>query len=225
MIRISPVRVVDENGNQLGIMPTARALEMAQERGFDLVEVAPMANPPVVRFLDFGQYKYELAKREKEAKRRQRAVDFKEVRLRPKIGQADFETKVNRAIEFLEDGDRIKVTVQFRGRELTHPELGRNLLLRFAEAIKDHGTVERAPSLEGRAMHITVASLHKPKAVEAKAGDGKPKAAETRPGDGRRGAESAPGSGPSPDAPTPAAPAAPPASGGAGRTVGMTTGE
>ncbi len=168
MIRISPVRVVDENGNQLGIMPTARALEIAQERGFDLVEVAPTANPPVVRFLDFGQYKYELAKREREAKRRQRAVDFKEVRLRPKIGQADFETKVNRAIEFLENGDRIKVTVQFRGRELTHPEIGRNLLARFAEAIKDHGTVERAPSLEGRAMHITVASLHKPRALEAK---------------------------------------------------------
>lgn len=171
MIRISPVRVVDENGNQLGIMPTARALEIAQERGLDLVEVAPTANPPVVRFLDFGQYKYELAKREREAKRRQRAVDFKEVRLRPKIGQADFETKVNRAIEFLDNGDRIKVTVQFRGRELTHPEIGRNLLARFAEAIKDHGTVERAPSLEGRAMHITVASLHKPKALEAKPGE------------------------------------------------------
>jgi translation initiation factor IF-3 len=166
MIRIPQVRVVDEEGTQLGVMPTPRALEMAQERGYDLVEVAPMASPPVVRFLDFGQYKYELTKREKEAKRRQRAVDFKEVRLTPKIGSGDFLTKVHRAIEFLEDGDRIKVTVRFRGRELTHPELGRNLLLRFADQIKEHGTVERAPTLEGKQMHITVASVHKPKGHE-----------------------------------------------------------
>jgi translation initiation factor IF-3 len=166
MIRISPVRVVDENGTQLGVMPTAQALSTAQERGYDLVEVAPMASPPVVRFLDFGQYKYELAKREKEAKRRSRAVEFKEVRLRPKIGGGDFETKVHRAIEFLGDGDRIKVTVQFRGRELTHPEIGRNLLNRFAEAIKDHGAVDRAPTLEGRSMSMTVTSSHKPKTHE-----------------------------------------------------------
>ena len=128
MIRIPQVRVVDEEGAQLGVMPTPRALEMAQERGLDLVEVAPMARPPVVKFLDFGQYKYELTKREKEAKRKQRSVTFKEVRLSPKIGVGDFDTKVHRAIEFLEDGDRIKVTVRFRGRELTHPELGRDLL-------------------------------------------------------------------------------------------------
>jgi translation initiation factor IF-3 len=166
MIRIPQVRVVDEEGNQLGVMPTPRALEMAQERGYDLVEVAPMAAPPVVRFLDFGQYKYELTKREKEAKRRQRSVTFKEVRLSPKIGQGDFDTKVHRAVEFLEEGDRIKVTVRFRGRELTHPELGRNLLTRFTEQIKEHGTVERAPLLEGKQMHVTVASLHKPKAHE-----------------------------------------------------------
>ena len=124
MIRIPQVRVVDEEGAQLGVMPTPQALEMAQERGYDLVEVAPMAQPPVVRFLDFGQYKYELTKREKEAKRKQRSVTFKEVRLTPKIGVGDFDTKVHRAIEFLEDGDRIKVTVRFRGRELTHPEIG-----------------------------------------------------------------------------------------------------
>jgi translation initiation factor IF-3 len=139
---------------------------MAQERGYDLVEVAPMAAPPVVRFLDFGQYKYELTKREKEAKRRQRAVTFKEVRLTPKIGQGDFDTKVHRAIEFLEDGDRIKVTVRFRGRELTHPELGRAMLTRFTERIKEHGVVERAPLLEGKSMHLTVASTHKPKGQE-----------------------------------------------------------
>src|SRR6188472_757033 len=119
MIRVPQVRVVDEEGNQRGVMPTPEALRLAQERGFDLVEVAPMASPPVVRFLDFGQYKYELTKREKEAKRKQRSVTFKEVRLKPKIGVGDFDTKVRRAIEFLEEGDRIKVAVQFRGRELT----------------------------------------------------------------------------------------------------------
>jgi len=166
MIRIPQVRVVDEEGAQLGVMPTPQALAMAQERGLDLVEVAPMASPPVVKFLDFGQYKYELTKREKEAKRRQRSVTFKEVRLSPKIGSGDFDTKVHRAIEFLEDGDRIKVTVRFRGRELTHPELGRNMLTRFTDRIKDHGVPERAPLLEGKSMHLTVASIHKPKEHE-----------------------------------------------------------
>jgi len=167
MIRIPQVRVVDEEGAQLGVMPTPRALEMAQERGYDLVEVAPMAQPPVVRFLDFGQYKYELTKREKEAKRKQRSVTFKEVRLTPKIGTGDFDTKVHRAIEFLEDGDRIKVTVRFRGRELTHPEIGRNLLARFVDRVKEHGVAERTPLLEGKSMHITMASVHKPKGHDA----------------------------------------------------------
>jgi translation initiation factor IF-3 len=184
MIRIPQVRVVDEEGAQLGVMPTPQALAMAQERGLDLVEVAPMAAPPVVKFLDFGQYKYELTKREKENKRRQRSVTFKEVRLSPKIGSGDFETKVHRAVEFLEDGDRIKVTVRFRGRELTHPELGRNMLQRFTERIKDHGVAERAPLLEGKSMHLTVASLHKPKEHEA----GKPVKARTD----QEGAEGAP---------------------------------
>ena len=168
MIRIPQVRVVDEEGAQLGVMPTPQALEMAQERGYDLVEVAPMAQPPVVKFLDFGQYKYELTKREKEAKRKQRSVTFKEVRLSPKIGVGDFDTKVHRAIEFLEDGDRIKVTVRFRGRELTHPEIGRNLIARFVERVKDHGVAERTPLLEGKSMHITMASTHKPKSHDAR---------------------------------------------------------
>ena len=176
MIRIPQVRVVDEEGAQLGVMPTPRALEMAQERGLDLVEVAPMAAPPVVKFLDFGQYKYDLTKREKEAKRKQRSVTFKEVRLSPKIGIGDFDTKVHRAIEFLEDGDRIKVTVRFRGRELTHPELGRNLLAKFVDRVKDHGVAERTPLLEGKSMHITMASLHKPKVHEAP----NPRSAEPR---------------------------------------------
>jgi translation initiation factor IF-3 len=166
MIRIPQVRVIDDEGNQLGVMPTPRALEMAQEKGLDLVEVAPMAAPPVARFLDFGQYKYELTKREKENKRRQRSVTFKEVRLSPKIGSGDFNTKLHRAIEFLEDGDRIKVTVRFRGRELSHPELGRTLLERFAKQVEEHAVIERMPVLEGKSMFIVLASTHKPKVAE-----------------------------------------------------------
>jgi translation initiation factor IF-3 len=166
MIRIPQVRVIDDEGNQLGVMPTPKALGMAQERGLDLVEVAPMAAPPVVRFLDFGQYKYELTKREKENKRRQRSVTFKEVRLSPKIGVGDFTTKLHRAVEFLEDGDRIKVTVRFRGRELSHPELGRLLLERFAKQVEEHGVIERTPVLEGKSMFIVLASTHKPKVAE-----------------------------------------------------------
>jgi translation initiation factor IF-3 len=171
---------------------------MAQERGLDLVEVAPLASPPVVKFLDFGQYKYELTKREKENKRRQRSVTFKEVRLSPKIGQGDFDTKVHRAIEFLEDGDRIKVTVRFRGRELTHPELGRNMLTKFTERIKEHGVAERAPLLEGKSMHLTVASLHKPREHES--------SQRQRAAEGTNAAAPAAANGPAPaNAPAPAA--------------------
>ena len=176
MIRVPQVRVVDEEGNQLGVMATGDALRLAQERGYDLVEVAPTASPPVTRLLDYGQYKYELAKRDKETKRKSRSVEFKEIRLKPKIGQGDFDTKVRRAIEFLEDGDRIKVAVQFRGRELTHPHLGRELLNRFADQVKDHGALERAPLLEGKSMHITIASTHKPHQREAGPGERAPAA-------------------------------------------------
>jgi translation initiation factor IF-3 len=194
MIRIPQVRVIDDEGNQLGVMPTPQALEMAQEKGLDLVEVAPMAAPPVARFLDFGQYKYELTKREKENKRRQRSVTFKEVRLSPKIGSGDFNTKLHRAVEFLEEGDRIKVTVRFRGRELSHPELGRVLLERFAKQVEEHGVVERQPVLEGKSMFIVLASTHKPKVAEATQRPGRAE-------DGQGGAE----------APAPAVAAAAPA--------------
>lgn len=176
MIRVPTVRVVDEEGAQLGVLPTLEALRLAQERGYDLVEVAPMAVPPVVRLLDYGQYKYEAAKKEKEARRHQRSVDFKEIRLKPKIGQGDFDTKVRRAIQFLEDGDRVKVACQFRGRELTHANLGRDLLTKFAEQIKDHGAVERQPLLEGKSMSIVIASTHKPKSQPGTTPEGKPAA-------------------------------------------------
>jgi len=166
MIRVPQVRVVDEEGNQAGVMSTQDALRLAQERGYDLVEVAPMASPPVTRLLDYGQFKYEQARREKEARRHQRSVEFKEIRLKVKIGKGDFDTKVRRAIEFLEEGDRVKVTVQFRGREVSHAYLGRDLLIRFAEQVGEHGNVERQPLLEGKQMSLVMTSTHKPKIVQ-----------------------------------------------------------
>ena len=163
MIRVPQVRVVDDEGQQLGVMPTHEALRVAQERGFDLVEVAPLAAPPVARFLDYGQFKYEQARRDRDARRHQRSVEFKEIRLSPKIGTGDFDTKVRRAIQFLEAGDRIKVSCRFRGRELTHAYLGRDLLMKFADLVKDHGVVERQPLLEGKSMSIVITSTHKVK--------------------------------------------------------------
>lgn len=161
MIRIREVRVIDDENQQLGVMPTFQALALAQEKGLDLVEVAPTAVPPVCRILDYGQYKYELQKREREAKKKQKSQTFKEIRLRVKIDVNDLRTKLRRAGQFLDEGDRVKVTVQFRGREMSHAELGRRLLDRAAELLAEHGTVERPPLLEGRNMYIVMAPLEK----------------------------------------------------------------
>jgi translation initiation factor IF-3 len=161
MIRIREVRVIDEEGQQLGVMPTFRALALAQGKGLDLVEVAPTAVPPVCRILDYGHYKYEIQKRDREAKKKQKSQTFKEIRLRVKIDVNDLRTKTRRAAGFLDDGDRVKVTVQFRGREMSHANLGRDLLLRAAEMLTEHGTIERQPLLEGRSMYIVMAPLEK----------------------------------------------------------------
>jgi translation initiation factor IF-3 len=161
MIRIREVRVIDDEGQQLGVMPTATALALAQEKGLDLVEVAPTAAPPVCRILDYGQYKYELQKHDREAKKKQKSQTFKEIRLRVKIDVNDLRTKTRRAAGFLDLGDRVKVTVQFRGREMSHSNLGRDLLMRAAEMLAEHGTIERQPLLEGRSMYIVMAPLEK----------------------------------------------------------------
>jgi translation initiation factor IF-3 len=155
------VRVIDDEGQQLGVMPTAKAYALAQEKGLDLVEVAPTAVPPVCRILDYGQYKYELQKREREQKKKQKSQTFKEVRLAVKIDVHDLKTKARRAAEFLDKGDRVKVTVRFRGREISHANLGRDLLMRTAEVLAEHGTIERQPLLEGRSMYIVMAPLEK----------------------------------------------------------------
>ena len=161
VIRIREVRVIDDEGQQLGVMLTSEALALAQQKGLDLVEVAPTAVPPVCRILDYGQYKYELQKREREQKRKQKSQAFKEVRLAVKIDVHDLRTKSRRAAEFLDKGDRVKVTVRFRGREISHANLGRDLLDRVAGELAEHGTVERPPLLEGRSMYIVMAPIEK----------------------------------------------------------------
>jgi translation initiation factor IF-3 len=142
-------------------MPTSEAFALAQEKGLDLVEVAPTAVPPVCRILDYGQYKYELQKREREQKKKQKSQTFKEVRLGVKVDVHDLQVKARRAGQFLDHGDRVKVTVRFRGREISHANLGRDLLMRTAELLAEHGTVERQPLLEGRSMYIVMAPLEK----------------------------------------------------------------
>ena len=211
MIRVPQVRVVDDEGQQLGVMPTHEALRVAQERGFDLVEVAPLAAPPVARFLDYGQFKYEQARRDRDARRHQRSVEFKEIRLSPKIGTGDFDTKVRRAIQFLEAGDRIKVSCRFRGRELTHAYLGRDLLMKFADLVKDHGLVERQPLLEGKSMSIVITSTHKVKPLPT-AEDGRAASAAAEAGQQQAApAAEAPAAEAPPEPAAPAAPAAKPA--------------
>ena len=146
------VRLIGPNNEQLGVVPTQRALAHAQDLGYDLVEIAPNSTPPVARILDFGKYRYAEQQKAKEAKKRQRSVTWKEIRITPKIDEHDIETKIKSASKFLDEGDKLKVTVRFRGRELAHPDRGRVLLLQVAERLKDHGTVERMPLLEGRSM-------------------------------------------------------------------------
>src|SRR5438876_6848775 len=174
MIRIREVRVIDDEGQQLGVMATQDALALAQEKGLDLVEVAPTAVPPVCRILDFGQYKYEIQKREREAKKKQKSQTFKEIRLRVKIDTNDLRTKTRRAAEFLDEGDRVKVTVQFRGREMTHANLGRDLLDKAAGMLTEHGTIERPPLLEGRSMYIVMAPIDKRAERKTEPGEGEP---------------------------------------------------
>lgn len=140
------MRVLDEDGNQLGVLPTHEALRQAQERGLDLVEVAPTSAPPVCKYLNYGQYKYELQKKEKDSKKRQKTADLKELRCTPKIGEADLQTKIRQAHKFLSAGDRVKFSVKFRGREMTHPEIGQGILTRVVEGLSDVSQLERPPA-------------------------------------------------------------------------------
>lgn len=151
------MRVTSASGEQLGIMATRDALRMAEEQHLDLVEVAPKAKPPVCRIMDFGKYRYEQQKREKEAKKKQKIVTIKEVKLRPNIEQHDFDVKLKNALRFLEEGNKVKVTIMFRGRELSHPELGREVLDRVSEQLKELVSIERDAKLEGKNMTMILA--------------------------------------------------------------------
>ena len=156
-IHIREVRVTSAEGEQLGIMLTRDALQMAADQHLDLVEVAPKARPPVCRIMDFGKYRYEQQKREKEAKKKQKVITIKEVKLHPSIEQHDFEVKLKNALRFIEEGNKVKVTIMFRGREMSHQELGRNLLDRVDEEMKDLVSIERDAKVEGRNMIMILA--------------------------------------------------------------------
>ena len=156
-IRDKEVRVIGENGEQLGIMSSKEAQALVDEAGVDLVKIAPTAQPPVCRIVDYGKFKYEQMKREKEAKKKQHVVEIKEIRLTPNIDTNDLNTKINAARKFLKEGDRVKVTLRFRGREMAHMQTSKHILDDFAEGLADAAVIEKAPKVEGRSMTMFLA--------------------------------------------------------------------
>ena len=165
-IRMREVRLIDGEGNQKGIVPTIEALRMAREAGLDLVEVAPQAQPPVCKLLDYGKYKFDLEKKTRESRKHQKQVRIKEIRMQPKIDDHDLDFKTRHVREFLDEGNKVKVTVRFRGRELAHTELGKVVLDRILEKLEGNFLLERAAQMEGRTMSL----LLNPKGTKAKKG-------------------------------------------------------
>ena len=156
-IRDREVRVVSESGEQLGIMSAREAMKLAQEAELDLVKIAPTAKPPVCKIIDYGKYRYEMARKEKEARKKQKTVEIKEVRLSPNIESNDLNTKINAASKFITKGDKVKVSLRFRGREMAHVQNSKHILDDFAEALSEIATVEKAPKMEGRSMTMVLA--------------------------------------------------------------------
>jgi len=156
-IRDKEVRLIDSDGSQMGIVSIQQAMETAMQRGLDLVKIAPKAEPPVCRVMDYGKFRFEQAKKEKEARKNQKVVDIKEVRLSAKIDVADFNVRVKQAEKFLKGGDKVKASIRFRGREMAHTDIGLTVMQRFAEACAEFGTVEKAAKLEGRQMLMFIA--------------------------------------------------------------------
>ena len=156
-IRGRELRVIDSDGSQLGILSSQQALALAEEKNLDLVMISPQAKPPVCKIMDYGKYRFEQAKREKEKRKNQKIVDIKEVRLSLNIDTHDFNTKLNQALKFLAKGDKVKVSIRFRGREMGHPELGTAIMRRFADACEEDAIVEKQPKLEGRSMLMFLA--------------------------------------------------------------------
>ncbi|MBR0352905.1 MAG: translation initiation factor IF-3 [Oscillospiraceae bacterium] len=173
-IQDSEVRLIGENGEQLGIMSSEDALKIAEEHGYDLVKIAPNANPPVCRIMDYGKFRFEQTKKEKEAKKNQKTIEIKEIRMSPGIGENDFGTKLKNGIKFLSEGNRLKVSIRFRGREMAHTEIGADLLKDFAEKCSAVANLDKAPKLEGRNMFIFLSP--KPAAPVKKSSKKQPKA-------------------------------------------------
>jgi translation initiation factor IF-3 len=178
-IRVPEVRLIDENGEQLGIVPTPQALERARENDLDLVEIAPTAKPPVTRILDYSKYKYEQEQRKKAARRHQQQVTVREMKLRPKIATHDYETKKGHILRFLGQNNKVKVTIMFRGREQAHPERGEALLRKLAAELQELATIESEPNQEGRNMTMMLAPLKS--AVNSKRPQEAPAETETPP--------------------------------------------
>ncbi len=187
-IRVPEVRLIDENGGQIGVVKTSDAITMAREREVDLVEVAAQASPPVARLMDFGKFKYEQSKKDREAKKHQVNVQLREVRMKPKIDEHDIDFKTRTAAKLLKGGDKVKVTVMFRGREITHPQIGKSLLDRVSATLEPIALVEKGAQLEGRHMTMILAPDKKKIAAIARAaakdGDAPPPGAELLEDDG-----------------------------------------
>ncbi|NVB41700.1 translation initiation factor IF-3 [Pseudenhygromyxa sp. WMMC2535] len=180
-IRVREVRVIDADGSQLGILPTQDAMQRAEEQSLQLVEVNPKTSPPVCKIMDYGKFKYETAKRERETKKNKKSQELKEVKFRPKTHDHDFDFKVKHARRFLEDGNKVRLLVQFRGREITHPETGRDVLNRVVKALADLATVIQIPSMEGNRMNMILAP--KPRR-DGGGGGNKPKPPARKPDSG-----------------------------------------
>lgn len=155
-VRDREVRVVDQNGEQLGVMSSRDALALAEERQLDLVKIAPQARPPVCKLMDYGKYRFEQSKKEREFRKNQKVITVKEVRLSATIEDHDVDVKFKNAVKFLKDGNKVKVTIRFRGRQITHSEIGRQVMNEFAERIKEYGTVDKPPQIEGRNMSMFI---------------------------------------------------------------------
>lgn len=160
-IRVREVRLIDDEGNQKGIVPTAEALKLAKEKDLDLVEVSPNANPPVCKILDYGKYRFEQEKKLRDAKKNQKVLKLKEIRMQPKIGSGDLDTKAKHVQEFLDEGNKVKVTIRFRGRELAHTDLGYDVLQEVLKRLTSAYVVEKAPAMDGKTMSMTISAKAK----------------------------------------------------------------
>ncbi|WP_319561808.1 translation initiation factor IF-3 [Marispirochaeta sp.] len=181
-IRVREVRLIDGDGEQRGVLPVTEAIQLAQDAGLDLVEIAPNANPPVCKILDYGKYKFEQEKRNRESKKKQKLLKMKEIRMQPKIEKHDMEFKAKHIRTFLEEGNKVKVTVRFRGRELAHTELGRVVLEKILELLGDSFIVDRPPAMEGRFMSMILNPKvsNKSKQKQSKESDSKEETADAK---------------------------------------------